>query len=225
MNFILFLFRSSLGKKYLMAVSGVALILFVVGHMAGNLQVFWGQDAINSYAALLKSKPALLWSARLGLLGVLLVHLTAAALLIQQNRDARTEQYDKQELVAASFASRTMAVSGLIVFTFVVYHLLHFTIGKVDPALLELHDVQGRHDVYRMIITGFQNGWVSGFYILAVGLLCTHLSHGATSMMQSLGLKNPNNSRCIDTTARVFAALLFLGYISVPVSVLAGLLK
>lgn len=226
MNF----FRSSLGKKYVMAVSGFALLVFAIGHMVGNLQVFLGADAINTYGNFLQSTPELLWSARLGLLVMIGLHLYAAITLSIENKAARPVPYGEFRPIGSSFASRTMLMSGLIVAAFIVYHLLHYTVqvkavNFTGQDFVPLHDEKGRHDIYRMIILGFSNVWVSLFYLLGVGLLCLHLSHGATSMFQSLGWKGEPVGRWIDRLALAGAIVLFLGYSSIPLAVLTGLLK
>jgi len=224
MNLLVALFRSSLGKKYVMAVSGAALVLFVIGHLLGNLQIFLGPEALNKYAAFLKASPELLWGARAGLLLMVGLHLVSAALLLRQNSDARQAEYEKNDLVAASFASRTMIASGIILFTFIVFHLLHYTALQIDTSFAALRDAQGRHDVYRMVISGFSHRGVSGFYILSMGLLCLHISHGASAMFQSLGLKTDRNRDVLDGAAKTLGLVLFLGYASIPVAVLLKLI-
>lgn len=226
MNF----FRSSLGKKYVMAVSGLALLIFAFGHMVGNLQVFLGASQINAYGHFLQSTPELLWSARLGLLVMIGLHIYSALKLSAENKAARPIPYGQYQPVAASFASRTMLMSGLIVAVFIIYHLLHYTvqvqaINLTGQDFIPLHDDKGRHDIYRMIVIGFSNIWVSGFYLLGVGLLCLHLSHGASSMFQSLGWKARPLGSWIDRLAVAGAVVLFLGYAAIPIAVLTGVLK
>ncbi len=225
MNLLVALFKSSLGKKYVMALSGAVLVLFVIAHLLGNLQMFLGPEAINKYAAFLKASPEVLWGARSGLLLMVGLHLFSAALLLRENSDARQAEYEKKDLVAASFASRTMIASGIILFSFVVFHLLHYTALQIDPSFAEMHDAQGRHDVYRMVVSGFSHWWVSGFYILSMGLLCLHLSHGASAMFQSLGLKNERNRCFIDGAAKTLGLVLFIGYSSIPLAVLLKVVK
>jgi succinate dehydrogenase cytochrome b subunit len=225
MNTLSRLYHSSLGKKYVMAVTGLILFLYVVAHMLGNLQIFLGRDPINSYAELLKSKPALLWTARLALLVAVTLHVTSAIQLALANRRARPVGYHDYEVVASTFAARTILISGLIIFAFVIYHLAHFTFGFVDPRYLSFEDSHGRHDVYRMVVTGFSNPIVSGFYIISMGLLCLHLSHGASSLFQSLGLKSKAWVRLIDRSAKTAAVVIFLGNVSMPLAILAGLVK
>jgi succinate dehydrogenase / fumarate reductase cytochrome b subunit len=235
MNIIHHLVTSTLGKKYIMAITGLALFGFVVGHMIGNLQIFLGRDAINTYAQLLHSSKELLWVVRLGLLVVVGLHIWSAVSLTADNRAARPMGYEGNPApLAASYASRTMIMSGVIIVIFVVYHLLHFTVqvqainltGVAFQGLKELlPDGSQRHDVYRMMILGFQNPIVSIFYLVGVGLLCLHLSHGIAAMLQSLGLKSRRSAAWVDRGAGMIAWVLFLGYASIPIAVLMGLGK
>ncbi len=231
MNILANLFKSSLGKKYIMAISGGALCLFVVGHLVGNLQIFLGPKALNRYGAFLQSNKEILWPARVGLLLMVALHIWAAAKLSAENKTARPIRYaDHPMPVAASYASRTMLMSGLIVAAFVFYHLLHFTVqvrglNFTGKDFLALHDAEGQHDVFRMMVAGFSQPVVSGFYILGMGLLCLHLSHGLSATFQSIGLKNETCGPRIDRFARGAAWLIFLGYISIPVAVLLGYVK
>jgi len=225
MNFITRLWRSSLGKKYIMAVSGCLLFLFVVGHLVGNLQVFLGPEAINAYGHFLQSKPGLVWAARLGLLVIVGLHIVSAVRISAENKAARPVGYAGNPVPpAASYASRTMLMSGLIIAAFIVYHLLHFTV-QVQAINLrgmdfrELHDAVGRHDVYRMIVNGFSHPVVAIFYAVAMALLCLHLSHGLSAMFQSIGWR----SCCpafFDRAAKAAALVIFVGYVSIPISVL-----
>lgn len=230
MNWLRLLFRSSLGKKYIMAVSGCVLFTFVVFHLLGNLQVFLGPGPINRYAAFLQSTPEILWTERISLLIMVGLHIWSAAELTLENRAARPARYAVKRVPAASYASRTMFLSGLIIAAFITYHLLDFTaqvksINLTGQDFHTLKDAAGRHDVYRMIVIGFSNGWVCGFYLLGVGLLCFHLSHGISSMFQSVGFRNKTYTPFVDGCAKVIAILLFLGYASIPVSVLLGWVK
>jgi succinate dehydrogenase / fumarate reductase cytochrome b subunit len=228
MNIIANCFNSSLGKKVIMAVSGCALFCFVVGHLLGNLQVFLGPEAINGYGHFLQSKPVLLWSTRLGLLALVLLHIGSALKLSAENQAARPIGYaDAPVPPAASYASRTMLMSGLIIGAFVIFHLLHFTVqlrtvnlSGQDFRLLQ--DEHGRHDVYRMMVIGFSHRLVSAFYIAAMALLFLHLSHGVSAMCQSVGLKNRKWGTLIDRFAKVAAWMIFAGYISIPIAILLG---
>ena len=234
MNLLTGLFRSSVGKKLIMAATGGVLFLFVVGHLLGNLQIFLGPEAINAYGHFLQSNLEIIWPARIGLIVAVGLHIWSAVKLSAENKAARPVGYVNEPApVAASYASRTMLMSGLIIAAFIIYHLLHFTVqvsainfaGKDFTSLRELAPHGERHDVYRMMVTGFQVPLVSGFYLLAMGLLCLHLSHGVSAMFQSLGWKNKAYGPCIDRGAKVGAALIFLGYASIPLAVLTGLVK
>jgi succinate dehydrogenase / fumarate reductase cytochrome b subunit len=227
MNFVATIWRTSVGKKYLMAITGLGLFGFVIGHLAGNLQVFLPDDghALNRYAHFLKSTPEILWPARIGLLVFVGVHIWTAISLTLENRAARRTRYAVPEVVDASYASRTMAVSGGIVLSFILYHLLHFTTHTIDPSFANLKDGAGHHDVRAMIVAGFSNPWAALFYLVGVGLLCWHLSHGVSAMFQSLGLKTPAYEKLIDRFALVVALVLFAGYASIPVAVFTGLVK
>ncbi|MDX6766022.1 MAG: succinate dehydrogenase cytochrome b subunit [Candidatus Methylacidiphilales bacterium] len=213
---------SSLGKKYIMAITGFGLVGFVIIHMLGNLQIFLGAETLNTYAKLLKSSAEVLWGFRLGLLGMAVLHIVCAISLVLDNRRARPAGYVKERNLS-SWASRTMIVSGLIVSAFVIYHILHFTVQVTDPSYqnltTELHG-QEVHDVYRMVIQGFSNPYISAFYILSVGLLSWHLSHGISSMFQSIGLRNQRSARLLDLIALGLSTLIFLGMSSVPAAVL-----
>lgn len=224
------IFSSSLGKKYIMAVSGCVLFLFVVAHLVGNLQVFLGPEAINRYGHFLQSNVELLWPARIFLLCMIGLHIWSAIKLSLENKAARPVAYTNWNPTVATYASRTMLMSGIIVFFFIIYHLLHYTVmvqavnftGQNFDAKPEFFDVQGRHDIFKMMVVGFRNPWVSGFYIIAIAFLCLHLSHGVSSMFQSLGWKNKVYGPCLDKAARIIAWLIFLGYISIPVAILLG---
>jgi len=216
------LFTSSIGRKIVMAVTGLALLGFVVGHMLGNLQIFVGQDQLNDYAAMLHGMPALLWSARLGLLVLVGLHIWAAVVLTLDNRRARPEGYRQNGTLQATYASRTMRWSGIIVLAFIIYHLLHFTAQVTHPEYSEMLDEAGRHDVYNMVIAGFSNVWISGFYILSMFLLAMHLSHGISSMLQTVGLRNSGTRQMLKSISWLFAAVIFVGNISIPLAVLFG---
>ena len=233
MNIISNVFQSSVGKKYVMAVTGFMLFLIVIGHLAGNLQIFLGREAINRYGDFLQSNPELIWPARLGLLLMVGLHIWSATLISLENKAARPVGYEVYQPIGSSYASRTMLVGGSIVLVFIVYHLLHYTAevqylnftGRDFAAFME--ELPGqvpaeRHDIFKMMVVGFSNPLVSGFYVLGLALLCLHLSHGASSMFQSLGWKNEAYRPFLDNAARVVAVVIFLGYTSIPVAILCG---
>jgi len=229
MNLITRTWHSSLGKKYIMALTGCALFGFVIAHLAGNLQIFLGPENLNRYGYFLQTTPELIWPARIGLIVLVVLHIVAAVQLSAENKRARSIPYAQYEVVAASYASRTMLMSGLIIAAFVIYHLLHFTvqipgINFTGQDFRILEDAKQRHDIYQMMVVGFKQPLVSGFYILGMALLCLHLSHGASSMFQSLGWKNKYYGKFIDKAAMVVAILIFLGYCSIPLAVLFGVI-
>lgn len=210
-----------------MAISGCALFGFVIGHLLGNLQIFLGPEALNRYGHFLQSTPELIWPARIGLLVLAGLHIAAAIALTKQNRSARPAPYGDYNVVAASYASRTMFMSGLIVLVFIIYHLLHFTIQApginfTGQDFRNLQDPQGRHDIYSMMVLGYKRPLVSLFYVVGVGLLCLHLSHGVSSMFQSMGWKNKAYGSFLDKFGIAASVIIFLGYISIPAAVLAG---
>jgi succinate dehydrogenase cytochrome b subunit len=227
MNIITRLFKSSLGKKYIMAVTGFFMFLFVLGHLAGNLQIFLGPEAINRYGYFLQSNLELVWPVRIILLALLVLHIWSASKLTIENRAARPEGYSVYRPVGSTYASRTMLMSGIIVLVFIVYHLLHFTaqvqyLNLTGQNFTTFIDPEKRHNIFKMMVVGFSNGWVSAFYILGIALLCLHLSHGASSMFQSIGWNNAAYRPVLDGIARGLALLIFIGYISIPVAILLG---
>ncbi|MBI1760094.1 MAG: succinate dehydrogenase cytochrome b subunit [Acidobacteria bacterium] len=219
------LWQSSLGKKYVMALTGLGLYLFVIIHLLGNLQVFAGPTKINEYAHTLKAAPPVLWGARSGLLTLVWLHIIAAIQLALANRKARPQTYAVGKPVASTFAQRTMVVSGLLLLAFILFHLSHFTLGWINPQYLEFHDpITGYHDVRRMMIEGFSNPLVAVFYIVSMGLLLLHLSHGVSSTFQSLGLRSKKTFGFFDKLAKVSGLLLFLGNSAVVVAILLRLI-
>jgi len=229
MRRVMTLYRSSVGKKIMMALSGLILFGFVVGHMLGNLKAFesWdgvGPHPLDTYGEFLREfgyplipEYGLLWGVRIALLVAVGVHILAAVQLWSQSRSARPDRYRKEKSQVFSYASRTMRWGGVIVAAFVVYHILHFTTGTVHP------DFE-YGSVYENLVVGFQNPLVSGFYVLAVGALCLHLYHGLWSVFSTLGVQNPRVDRIRRPLAAVISGGLFVGFAVVPVAVLAGIL-
>ena len=216
-------YDAQVGQKAVVAVTGIILFGFVLVHMIGNMQVYLppgpdGTYAIDHYGELLHSKPALLWVARLVLLGCVLLHVTFSVLLWFASKAALPVGYRKKDNSNSSYASRTMILSGPIIAAFVVYHLLHFTTGQAHP---DFKFLSVRHNV----ITGFQQPLASGFYILANILLAIHLSHGLWSMFQSLGINHPRYNALVKNFAALFSTVIAVGNVSIPVAVMAGLIK
>ena len=210
----------------IVAVTGIILIFFVIGHLLGNLQIFLGPEWINGYAEHLRDLGPLLWMIRAFLLLVVLAHIYYTIRLAIENRRARPERYRRKDVVKATFASRSMALSGLVLLAFIIYHLLHFSVRTTDPRFSVLpKDPLGHYDVYSMMVLGFSSPLVSGFYILAMFLLALHLNHGSSSFFQSLGLNNQKLAPRLALGGRIFAWLLFIGYSSIPTAVLLGWVK
>ena len=218
-------FATSIGKKLVVAVTGFGMLFFVIGHMVGNLQTLIGQNELNRYAAFLQGLGELLWLERAIMAVMLILHVWFAVMLKLENWQARPEKYKFNNTVQATLASRTMIWTGLLVASFVTYHLLHFTLLTIHPEYAELRDQLGRHDVYSMVILGFRNYLVSGFYILMMLTLAYHLSHGIKSMFQTLGWNNEKYEPGLNTLSYAIATILFLGYISIPVAVILNIVK
>ncbi len=214
-------YQASLGKKTAMAVTGCVLFLFVVGHMIGNLQIYMGPEQLNAYGAKLRALGPLLWAVRAFLLLTVVVHLVSAAQLWLMNRRARPVGYMKHGWVQASFASRTMYVSGPIIAGFIVYHLLHFTTGHcLTGGLSMLPD--GHIDVYSNVVRGFSYVPASLVYIASMLVLGYHLSHGVWSMFQTVGVNHPRYMPWIRGFATGATVVIATANISIPVAVLAG---
>jgi succinate dehydrogenase / fumarate reductase, cytochrome b subunit len=217
--------RSSIGAKHVMALTGLAMVLFAIVHMLGHLGMFSGQDAYNSYAHFLQGLGGLKWLARGGLLAVFVVHIATAIRLVTLNRAARPVAYAVYKPVRSTAAGRTMALTGLTLLAFIIYHLLHFTLGMVQPAYFHQLDELGRYDAYSMFVRGFQNIGIYASYAIAILLLSLHLGHGAASWLQSLGLRHPKYSPGLDKLGTLLSFILFIGYLAPPTAVLVGLIK
>jgi succinate dehydrogenase / fumarate reductase, cytochrome b subunit len=217
------LFSSSIGKKFLVALTGLLLVGFVLGHMAGNLLIFAGKDAINEYGQFLHEVGHGLgvWVARVVLLGAVAVHVILTIQLTRGNKAAREQAYGKPHTQVASKSSRTMILSGLTLLAFIVYHLLHFTarVGNDYDSYKTLLGGKEVHDVYRMVITGFSWAPASIFYIIAMLLLTSHLSHGVASVPQTLGLGTHRTRPLFQLLGKAFALVVLIGNCSIPVAI------
>ncbi|MBA2586496.1 MAG: succinate dehydrogenase cytochrome b subunit [Chthoniobacterales bacterium] len=219
-------YRTSIGKKSIVAVTGLILVGFIIGHLIGNLQIFLGPDWVNGYAEHLRELGTLLWLIRGVLLVTVILHIYFTIRLAIENKRARPRNYARKVHVKASFASRHMVVSGLVVFAFIIFHLLHFTGRNFNPQFpLLKNDPLNHYDVYSMMVYGFQNVYVSIFYIVGLFLLTLHLTHGASSFLQSLGLNDKRLTPRLARGGRIFAWLIFIGYTSIPVAILCGLVQ
>jgi succinate dehydrogenase / fumarate reductase, cytochrome b subunit len=219
-------YAAPIGKKVVMAITGLILFGYVIGHLLGNLQIYSPDpDQINRYAAFLHNPANVipLWVIRALLLAAVLLHITAATQLWLQNRAARPQDYYKKADVPTAYAARTMKWSGVIVGAFIVFHILHLTVGAVVP-VRDVNENVNTPDVHYNVIAGFQNPAISGFYILAMILLCMHLYHGLWSLFQSLGFSHPRYTPMIKKGAAIVAILIAAGNISIPIAVLTGFL-
>lgn len=224
-NFISSIWTSIIGKKIVMAVTGVILVLFVLGHMAGNLKIFNGPEEINAYSRFLRevgwpelSYGQLLWGVRIVLLVSVLLHITAAYQLTMINRRARPVDYTTKKNVETSIGALTMRWSGVLLIVFVIFHLLHFTAGAIgfQPGRF-VHLM-----VYQNVVAGFSLWPVALFYIAAMAALALHLNHGIWSAFQTLGWSNARNQRPLQILSKAIALIIFLGFSSLPVAVMAG---
>ncbi|MCB0340259.1 MAG: succinate dehydrogenase cytochrome b subunit [Bdellovibrionales bacterium] len=224
--------RTSIGMKVVMAITGLILFLFVIGHMIGNLKIFsginpaTGEYKIDEYAVFLREmgSPALghgqaLWIFRIVLLIALIAHVVCAWVLTRRSHSARSIQYGRYAYDSSTYSARTMRWGGVIILCYLVYHLLHLTFGSVHSEIVE----HGR--VYHNLIMGFQVWYISLAYIVANLVLGLHLSHGLWSLCQTLGLGNPEASSLVRCGARGVSLVVVLGYISVPLSIMFGLLS
>ncbi len=245
MSILANLFRSSIGRKFLMAVSGLILTGFAFGHLVGNLQIFGHPDQINGYAHFLQALGPALWIVRLVLLGAAVIHVWAAIALALESKAARgSQKYGVHQWLEATVASRYMRVTGLVVLAFIIYHLLHFTIGVAQASTFKgalpewtlTHDVRefgiplaekdhAVHDVYSMVFLGFASPLVSLFYIIATGLLAMHLWHGVESMFQTIGWRNGTWACCLRKAVGALALIYFLGNLAIPGAILTGIVK
>jgi succinate dehydrogenase / fumarate reductase, cytochrome b subunit len=212
---------SSIGKKLIVALTGLVLVGFLAGHLSGNMLMYVGRDAFNEYAHFLHSMlhGTGVWIARVVLLVMLVLHVVATISLTRQNRAAR-QQYEYKATIQASKSSRIMILSGLTILAFVIFHILHFT-TRVDAGLAEI----GATNPYGMVIVGFKNPWVVLFYVISMSLLCSHLSHGVSSIFQTLGVRSKKAQGSIKLLSQAFSLAIWAGFISIPLSVIAGLLK
>jgi len=222
---VLAFWHTMIGKKVVMAVTGVVLVGFVIVHMLGNLKIFLGPDEINAYSRFLREvgQPALaygqlLWVVRIVLLVCVGLHITAAVQLSRMSLAARPVGYNVKRNIETTFSARMMRWGGVLLVAFIVFHLLHLTAGKVG-----FHAGQFRHfAAYQNVVAAFHVWPVALFYIVAMGALCLHLDHGIWSMLQTLGWNTARNERTLRLVSRAIAILVFVGFSSVPVSVLAG---
>ncbi len=209
--------QSSIGKKLVVAITGILLVLFLAGHLVGNMLIFQGSESFNHYADFLHTMLHGwgIWLFRITMLGALVLHIIATVHLVKANRVARPTRYEADNTMVASKSSRVMIWSGLTVLVFIIFHILHYTI-RMDAGLKQLAEF---HQNWAMTISGFQSAPVVIFYVIAMGLLCSHLSHGVGSIFQTLGLRSKKSAGLIQILSKGYAIVLFIGFSSIPISV------
>ena len=218
--------KSTILSKIVVAITGIVLVGFIVGHTLGNVLIFGGPDAINSYAIGLRDLGGLLWVVRIIILLSVVLHIIATIRLTMHNK-AVAGNYKVNNYKASTFSARFMAYAGLMILFFVLYHLAHFTLGITNPDQFELTTTlaNGRvvHDVYTMVVLGFRNVLVSAFYIIAVIFLGFHLKHGVHSMFQTLGIHGKKFTPMIQKFALAFSIVIVVSLISIPISIMLGI--
>jgi succinate dehydrogenase / fumarate reductase cytochrome b subunit len=211
------------GRKILMAITGQLMVLFVIVHLLGNSSIFIGPNGINAYAEHLHSLGPLVWIFRLVMLTLLLVHGIYGVLVTLENSTANPAKYAVNTKLKAGFASENMIWTGLLLLAFIIYHLLHFT-ARVTPGMTLQNDLQGRFDVFSMVVSSFQHGIIALIYVVAMVVLFLHLFHGIQSFFQTMGWNNDRSLPIISKVGRVIAVVFLLGYSSIPVVILARIL-
>lgn len=213
------LYRTAIGKKLVMAVSGVVWLGYVIGHLLGNLQVYAGPERINGYSEFLHHSPVILWGTRALLAVALVAHVVASLQLTQQNLAARPVAYAVKRDIATSYAALTMVYSGPILLLFLLYHLAHLTFGATP------HYVFDEHNVYNNVVYGFRIPWLSAIYVAAMAVLGAHLYHGVWSAFQTVGIDHPSVGAWRRAFAAIVAVSIIAGYASIPLCVMTGILR
>ncbi|MFM8568672.1 MAG: succinate dehydrogenase cytochrome b subunit [Candidatus Kapaibacterium sp.] len=218
---------STVMQKAVVAVSGLLFVLFLIGHLSGNLLIYTGPMGFNKYAQGLRDLGPLLWIFRIVLVASLALHVTFTIRLRGRNTDARPVEYAVKKPVASTVYSRSMMYTGFTILAFVVFHLAHLTWGKVQPehyaGTWMLPDGRAVHDVYKMTVAGFATPWISLVYVVCVSMVMLHLQHAIQSAVQTLGFRHPRYAPLVLKTGAAIALVLWLGFVSIPVSVMAGL--
>jgi succinate dehydrogenase / fumarate reductase cytochrome b subunit len=223
-------YKSSLGKKFIMAVTGLIMVLFVIAHMFGNFTIFGGAEGINSYAAHLRAIPPLLWVFRAVMVAAFLVHIWMGITLYMENRAARPVEYAMKQNLRTSFSARTMLWTGLVLGVFVLYHLQHLTLHvAISPEIAAgvggNFDPLQRPDVFKMVVLSFAEAGIALIYVVAMIVLLLHLAHGIQSFFQSLGTTNDSTLPVLEKLGRAVAFVLMIGFVLVPISIFFGVIK
>ena len=217
------LLSDSIGRKAVMAITGLLMVLFVVGHLLGNLTIFAGENGLNTYAEKLHALAPVVWGTRVVMLLAVGLHLVISIKITMENEEATPTKYAVTRLLKATFAGKTMIYSGLVLGAFIVYHLLHFTF-RVTPGVAIGFDSLNRFDVYGMVVGAFRSFFIAAIYVLAVVSLFLHLSHGVQSTFQSLGLNSEKTAPKFGVFGRTLSAIFLIGYGAIPLAILVGLL-
>jgi succinate dehydrogenase / fumarate reductase cytochrome b subunit len=216
--------RSNIGLKVLMAITGVCMFGYLIGHVSGNMLIFKGEKAINDYSAFLHNAKALLWGTRILLLVSVVVHIWATIRFLGLRNEARPIAYGMKVPHGTTWAARTMYWSGPVIALFIIYHILHLTTGTAHPHFNEfkVDDKVVGVNVYKNLVEGFQRPLASLIYIAAMLAIALHLSHGVWSMLQTIGVNRPNWEPALRCAAVILAVVICGGFIAVPAAVLFG---
>jgi succinate dehydrogenase / fumarate reductase cytochrome b subunit len=218
------MFSNTVGRKIVMAVTGLGMALFIVMHLAGNASIFIGPDALNSYAAKLQSLGPLVWVFRLAMLGLLTLHVFFGINIAIENSAASPQKYAVAKKLKATFASETMIWTGLLILVFIVIHLAQYTL-KATPDIVQGTDAQGRFDVYKMVLSSMKHALIGLFYLGTVVVVFLHTSHGVQSLFQTLGLTQTDKAlSTFQGVGRFLSTVFLVGYGLIPIAILADFL-
>jgi succinate dehydrogenase / fumarate reductase cytochrome b subunit len=218
------LFSDSIGRKAVMAITGLLMVLFVVGHLLGNLSIFAGPDGINAYADKLHALAPLVWTTRIVMGVAVLLHLILSIQITLENSAAKPDKYAVSRSLRATFASKNMIWTGVILGAFVAYHLLHFTFRVTPSDLVVQQDALARLDVYTMVVASLKKAGIAAIYVIAMVSLFLHLSHGIQSTFQTLGLSNAKLLPSYGVGGKVLSGIFLVGYGAIPVLIFVGFL-
>jgi succinate dehydrogenase / fumarate reductase cytochrome b subunit len=219
------LLSDSIGRKVVMAITGLLMVLFVVGHMLGNWSIFAGANGINTYAEKLHGLPVVVWATRVVMLAAVLFHLVLSIQITLENNKANPSKYAVDRSLRATFAGKNMIWTGLLLGAFIVFHLFHFTIRSVPGMeIVQVQELSGRFDVFAMVAGAFGKAFTAVVYVVAMVSLFLHLSHGVQSTFQSMGLNNPKTMPGFVKFGTVLSVIFLLGYGSIPVAIFFGLI-
>jgi succinate dehydrogenase / fumarate reductase cytochrome b subunit len=214
---------SSVGRKIVMAITGLMLLAFLVIHLFGNSLIYVGW--INAYGEKLHSLPPVVWAFRLVMLCIFAVHIYYGVTLTLENNAARPQAYAVKKNLRATFSGRTMIWTGLLIVAFLIYHLFHFTLRMTNPDISNSLDALGRLDVFKMVVLSFKNFAISGIYIAAMIAIGLHLFHGVQSFVQTFGLNSDKSQPCVEKYGKVVAIILYVGYVSIPLVIILGIMN